>query len=61
VNGSKNGSHPSHGEFTGEIGLPEKGFPVTGRLESPVGPGDFTASKLVTGGLKGAWELITAE
>jgi hypothetical protein len=62
INGTKNGLHPSHGEFLGEQGKTEKGFPKTGRLISPdVGPGYTTAKNLVTAGAKGAWELITAE
>lgn len=62
VNGSRNGLKPSHGEFLGETGLTEKGFPETGRLKSPaVGDGFTTAPKLISGGLKGAWELVTAE
>jgi hypothetical protein len=62
INGTKNGLHPSHGEFLGEQGKTEKGFPRTGRLISPdVGPGYTTAKNLVTAGAKGAWELITAE
>jgi hypothetical protein len=61
VDGSKNGLKPSHGEMLRETGLTEKGFPVTGRLNSPVGPGYTTATKLTTGGLGGSWELLTAE
>src|SRR5262249_9213492 len=62
VNGSRNGLKPSHAEIVGETGLTEKGFPITGRLNSPqVGDGFLTASKLVSGGLGGNWELVTAE
>jgi hypothetical protein len=63
VNGSKNGLKPSHGEFKGEEGLTEKGFPQTGRLFSPTvnGDGFTTAPKLVAAGLNGAWELTTLE
>jgi hypothetical protein len=61
VNGSRNGLKPSHMEITGETGLTEKGFPVTGRLQSPIGPGYWTATRLSTGALGGNWELITAE
>jgi hypothetical protein len=61
VNGSKNGLKPSHGEFIDETGVTEKGFPVTGRLNSIVGPGDLTATTLTIGGLGGAWELMTVE
>jgi hypothetical protein len=62
INGTKNGLKPSHGEFLGEQGKTEKGFPVTGRLISPdVGAGYTTAKSLPTAGSSGAWELITAE
>jgi hypothetical protein len=61
VNGSRNGLKPSHGEFLGEIGLTEKGFPITGRLiSSAIGPG-YIKAKQVIAGAKGGWELITAE
>jgi hypothetical protein len=62
INGAKSGLKPSHGEFHGEEGKTEKGFPETGRLISTaVGAGYTKATKLVSGGLKGAWELFTAE
>jgi hypothetical protein len=61
VNGTRNGLKPSHGEFDGEEGLTEKGFPKTGRLKSGIGDGFTTAPKLVSGGLEGGWELLTAE
>jgi hypothetical protein len=57
----KNGLKASHLEFHGEEGLTEKQFPQTGRLKS--GPGDdfTTATKLITGGLEGGWELLTVQ
>jgi hypothetical protein len=61
INGSKNGLKPSHGEFLGELGKTEKGFPKTGRLISEIGPGYTTAKDVSTAGAKGGWELITAE
>jgi hypothetical protein len=60
LNGTKNGLKPSHEVFEGEGGLTEKGFPQTGRLRSGIGEGFLSAPKLVTGGLSGGWELITA-
>jgi hypothetical protein len=61
VNGFKNGLKPSHEEFTGEM-LTEKGgsYAVTGQLISSIG-GSAPTGKLVTGGLGGAWELITVQ
>jgi hypothetical protein len=62
-----NGAHttplkPSHNEFLEREGETEKGFPITGRLRSPqVGDGFLRATKLVLGGMGGAWELVTAE
>jgi hypothetical protein len=62
-----NGAHttplkPSHSEFIEREGETEKGFPITGRLRSPqVGDGFLRATKLVAGGMGGAWELVTAE
>jgi hypothetical protein len=62
VNGSKNGLKPSHGEFLYRQGETEKGFPITGQLRSPqIEAGRLSASKLISGGLGGGWELITAE
>jgi hypothetical protein len=62
INGTKNGLKPSHGEFLGEEGKTEKGFPRTGRLISPdVGAGYTTAKAVLTAGANGGWELITAE
>jgi hypothetical protein len=64
INGSKNGLHPSHGEFLGEEGKTEKGFPKTGRLISPAlagSAGYTTAKNVTTASSSGAWELITAE
>jgi hypothetical protein len=61
LNGSKNGLKPSGGEFLGETGVTEKGFPITGKLKSEVGPGFVTSTKLINGGLKGGWELVTVQ
>jgi hypothetical protein len=61
VNGSRNGLKPSHGEFHGEEGKTEKGFPQTGMLNSPqVGPGSVTSTNLTIQGAGGASELLTA-
>jgi hypothetical protein len=62
INGSSSGLKPGHSESHGEEGKTEKGFPESGRLISEtVGPVYVKATKLVTGGAKGAWELMTAE
>jgi hypothetical protein len=62
VNGNKMGLRPSHMESHGEEGKTEKGFPEAGRLVSEaVGPVFSTIGKLVIGGAKGSWELMTFE
>jgi hypothetical protein len=61
LSGTRNGLKPSGGEFQGQSGETEKGFPITGKLKSEVGPGFVSATKLINGGLKGGWELLTVE
>jgi hypothetical protein len=62
VNGSRNGLKPSHGEFQGDEGLTEKGFPTTGRLISPtIGETFVGGPKLTIGGLNGGWELVSPQ
>jgi hypothetical protein len=60
VNGAASGLKPAHLESHGEEGKTEKGFPEGGRLISEaVGPVYLKATKLIFGGAKGAWELMT--
>jgi hypothetical protein len=62
INGSRNGLKPSHLEFLGELGLTEKGRPVTGRMRSPqVGDGFYEGNKVIPIGANGGNELLTAE
>jgi hypothetical protein len=63
IDGVNNGLKPSHNELTGEEGLTEKGFPITGRLFCPqISDSAFMrAAKLVWGSMGGGWELVALE